>query len=173
MPQTLYHFSEDPTIESFRPHHALGKEGKPPCVWAIDEAYAPLYWFPRDCPRITFWADKGTSEADRERFLGLGTAKRVHAIESVWLEKVRTCKLYVYSFDANPFERYPEACGYHVAYTEVVPLRCERVGDLLERHAEAGIELRLTPSLWPLQRAVAASSLQFSMCRMRNAQPPS
>lgn len=172
MPQTLYHFSEDPTIETFRPHRAFGQEDKPPCVWAIDAEYAPLYWFPRDCPRITFWADDGTTEADKERFLGLGTAKRVHAIESLWLGRMRDCTLYAYRFDATLFERYPEACGYHVAYTEVVPLRCEPVGDLLERHVEAAIELRVTPSLWPLQRAVATSSLQFSMNRLRNAQPP-
>jgi hypothetical protein len=137
MPQTLYHFSEDPTIETFRPHQAFGQEDKPPCVWAIDAEYAPLYWFPRDCPRITFWADDGTTEADKESFLSLGAAKRVHAIESLWLGRMRDCTLYAYHFGATSFKRYPEACGYHVAYTEVAPLRCEPVGDLLERHVEA------------------------------------
>ena len=28
----------------------------PPLVWAIEPAYAPLYWFPRDCARVTVWA---------------------------------------------------------------------------------------------------------------------
>ena len=28
---------------------------QPPMVWTIDEVHAPLLWFPRDCPRITFW----------------------------------------------------------------------------------------------------------------------
>lgn len=173
MPEKLYHFSEDPTIARFQPRHAPGQEARPTYVWAIDAEHAPLFWFPRDCPRITFWADEETTEGDQERFLSQGTSRRIHAIESAWLGRMRSCGLYAYHFDAAPFERYPEAGGYHVAQTEVVPLGCEPVGDLLERHTKADIELRVTPSLWPLQRAVVASSLQFSICRMRNAQPPS
>jgi hypothetical protein len=34
------------------------------------------------------------------------------------------------------------------------------------------VELRITPSLWPLRDAVAGSTLEFSISRMRNAQPP-
>jgi hypothetical protein len=47
----------------------------------------------------------------------------------------------------------------------------EPVGDLLARHAAAGIELRITPSLWPLCDAVVGSGLRFSMVRMANAEP--
>jgi hypothetical protein len=43
------------------------------------------------------------------------------------------------------------------------------VGDLVQRHALAGIELRITPSIWPFWRQVAASSVGFSGCRLRNA----
>ncbi len=127
----LYHFSEDPTIEVFRPCLALGQEGRRPCVWAIDAEYASLYWFPRDCPRITYWADEGTTEADRAQFLSLGIAKRVHAIESGWLDRMRDCTLYAYHFEASLFERFHEADGYFVSYSAVTPLRCELVGDLL------------------------------------------
>ena len=84
---------------------------------------------------------------------------------------MRSVKLYVYSFAPEPFALHPEPGGFYVSEREVVPERCRPVGDLLARHAEAGIELRFTPSLWPLQRAVAASSLQFSMVRLRNALP--
>jgi hypothetical protein len=33
------------------------------------------------------------------------------------------------------------------------------------------VELRLMPNLWSLHDAVASSTLQFSMIRMRNAAP--
>lgn len=169
MPELLFHFSENPSIDVFRPHRAKGREHEPPRVWAIDAEHAPLYWFPRDCPRITFWAGAGTTPADRERFLSLGGAARVQVTENAWLERMCSAKLYVYSFAPEPFVLHPEPGGFYVSDREVVPERCEGVGDLLERHAEAGIELRFTPSLWPLQRAVAGSSLEFSMVRLRNA----
>ena len=37
--------------------------------------------------------------------------------------------------------------------------------------ADAGIELRITPSLWPLHDMLVESGLRFSMVRMRNARP--
>lgn len=91
--------------------------------------------------------------------------------ESGWLFRVRSAELYVYSFDPEPFELYPEPSGFYVARRAVVQVSCEPVGDLLGRHAEAGIELRFTPSLWPLHRAVAGSSLRYSTVRLKNAQP--
>ncbi len=172
MPETLFHFSENPNIGVFRPHHARGREAEEPYVWAIDAEHAPLYWFPRECPRVTFWADEATTPEDRERFLGLGTAARVHVTENGQLERMRAAKLYAYHFDPAPFELYPDPGGFWVARTAVVPRRCEAVGNLLTRHAEAEIELRFTPSLWPLRDAVAGSSLQFSMVRLRNASQP-
>jgi hypothetical protein len=43
------------------------------------------------------------------------------------------------------------------------------VDDLLGRHAAAGIELRVTPSIWPFWRRVTASTVEFSGSRLRNA----
>jgi hypothetical protein len=45
------------------------------------------------------------------------------------------------------------------------------VDDLLARHAAAGIELRLTPSIWSFWRRVAESTVEFSGSRLRNAAP--
>ena len=171
MPETLFHFSENPTIEVFRPRYTKGREHEPPCVWAIDAEHAPLYWFPRDCPRVTFWADESTTPGDLERFLGLGSAARVHVTENAWLGRLRSVELYVYSFAPEPFVVHPEPGGFYVSEREVVPERCDAVGNLLQRHADAGLELRFTPSLWPLQRAVAGSSLAYSIVRLRNALP--
>ena len=170
MTETLFHFSENPNIDVFKPHHARGRKHEPPYVWAIDAEHAPLYWFPRECPRITFWADEKTTPEDREKFLGLGSAARVHVTENAWLARLRAAKLYAYSLQPGPVELYPDPGGFWVARTDVVPLRCEAVGDLLQRHAaKTGIELRFTPSLWALRDALVTSSLQFSMVRLRNA----
>jgi hypothetical protein len=43
------------------------------------------------------------------------------------------------------------------------------VDDLLGRHATAGIELRIVPSLWPFWRRVTASTVEYSGSRLRNA----
>jgi hypothetical protein len=41
--------------------------------------------------------------------------------------------------------------------------------DLAGRHAGAGIELRITPSIWPFWRRVVKSTVAFSGCRLRNS----
>jgi hypothetical protein len=46
------------------------------------------------------------------------------------------------------------------------------VGDLLARHTEAGIELRIVTNLWPLIDAIVSSGLEFSIIRKANAQAP-
>jgi hypothetical protein len=45
------------------------------------------------------------------------------------------------------------------------------IGDLLGRHAAAGIELRITPSIWPFWRQVIESTVEFSGSRLRNTAP--
>ena len=40
------------------------------------------------------------------------------------------------------------------------------------RHAEAEIELRVLPNLWPLWNRGIVSTLEFSRMRLRNAAPP-
>lgn len=179
----LYHFSDDPTIKAFHPRPAppRGTLSDPPTreeasahlVWAIDEEHAPLYWFPRDCPRIAFWPLPTTTPDDRERFFGDTTARWVIAIEGAWLDRVREAQLYAYRLPGDSFvPQGPHGGpGYYLSRESITPLVVEPVGDLLARHVAAGIELRITPALWPLRRALLPASLHFSMIRMRNAQP--
>jgi hypothetical protein len=47
----------------------------------------------------------------------------------------------------------------------------EPVGDLLELHEQAGIQLRVLTSLWPFWDAVTVSTLGFSGIRLKNAAP--
>jgi len=46
------------------------------------------------------------------------------------------------------------------------------LGDLLRRHAEAGNELRISPSLYPLWDQVIETTLDYSGIRLRNAVRP-
>lgn len=165
---TLLHFSEDPAIERFVPHIPATNPNQEPAVWAIDAAHAPAYWFPRDCPRGTVWADTD-GEADMLQRLFLTAARRIHATELGWLDRMRRAKLYAYELDPGPFEPWPEAEGQWIARDVVDPLAVRPVGDLLERHADAGIDLRFVPDLTPFWAAVVDSGLRFSGIRLRNA----
>src|SRR5436305_11160631 len=78
-PPALGHVGEDAGIERFEP-----RDGR---VWAIDTRHLPLYWFPRDCPRATFWARERTRAEDVDRFLGGERTRRVHVVEAAWLER--------------------------------------------------------------------------------------
>ncbi len=165
----LWHVSEDPGITVFRPHLAATALENEPLVWAIDTRHLPLYWFPRDCPRGTFWAGQETTGADVERFLGDRLA-RVHAVEPPWDERMRTTALYAYRLPDDGFEPYEPAGGYWVSRETVQPLELQRLGDLLGLHRAAAIELRVVPRLLDLWADVIASTLEYSGMRLRNAQ---
>jgi hypothetical protein len=164
----LWHVSEDPTIEIFHPHRARTALEDEPLVWAIDTRHLPLYWFPRDCPRGTFWAGPATTDADVDRFLG-DRAQRVHAVEPPWDAAMRTVILFAYRLPEDGFEPYEPAGGYWIGRTEVEPLEVRRLGDPVELHEAAGIELRVAPGLLELWDEVIGSTLEFSGMRLANA----
>jgi len=168
--QVLYHFSEDPHIERFVPHVPKTNPTHRAAVWAIDAEHAPLYWFPRDCPRITIWPyDEGGFAAFRARFVT--GARRLHAIESGWLDRMRDSQVYRYEFDADGFVPWEQANGQWICDRAVEPTAVAPVGDLVAAHVAAGIELRVTPSLWPLHDAALEGQFDFSIVRMHNARP--
>jgi hypothetical protein len=173
-PGQVLHFSEDPTIKTFAPHVAATAQQPEPYVWAVNAAHAPSYWFPRQCPRGMAWATPSSTEEDRERILGPGGGERVHAVEYGWLEAIRTARLYAYRFDAADFHPFGDSEHAFVCEREVRPLGpAEPVGDLLDVHEAAGIQLRVLPNLWSFWDAVVASSLGFSGIRLGNARPRS
>jgi hypothetical protein len=167
----LHHFSEDPAIERFIPHVPPSNPTQAPAVWAIDAEHAPLYWFPRDCPRVTVWP---RSEAERPGYeAAFATpAPRIHVIEVAWLERIRTVELYRYDLPADTFQPWEEAFGQFISQVDVVPLSVRPVGDLLAAHERAGIELRAVESLWPVRALAISHDWNFSIVRMANAQPP-
>lgn len=163
----LYHLSEDPGIARFEPR--VSSYVGEPVVWAIEAARRCNYLLPRECPRVTYYAGSGTSRGDVDRFLGLSRA--VIAIESGWLERAQSTRLYCYRMPALTFECLDACAGYFVSRSAVIPSGMEVIDDPLDQLAKSGAELRILPNLWPLRDAVFASSLQFSFVRMRNALP--
>jgi hypothetical protein len=170
-PFALWHVSEDPALGRFVPRAPAANSGARPLVWAVDTRHAPMFWFPRDCPRGCIWPGPGTTPEDRERFFGQSAAGRVHVTESGWLGRVQECRLYAYRLPAGAFQPHQEVGGYWVAEETVDAIERVTVGDLLRRHGDAGIELRITPSIWPFWERVASSTVLFSGCRLRNSGP--
>lgn len=163
----LFHISEEPGIELFEPRPSDYTADM--VVWAISADRLHNYLVPRDCPRVTFYAGNETSAADVERFLGSSPA--VVAVESGWFERVRSCRLYCYHLPPETFECIDECAGYFVSRVAVAPARVEVIDDPIAELLKRGIELRFVPDLWTLRDAVVASTLQFSIIRMRNALP--
>ncbi len=173
-PHALWHFSEDPTIEIFRPQAvatAPPSEADDLFVWAVDTRHAPTFWFPRDCPRGCAWMSERTTEDDRNRFFGHTASSRIHVVEHGWLDAIRNCRLWAYRLPSDTFQRH-DVGGYWVSAETVEPLEQVEVGDLLAMHVVAGIELRFTPSIWTWWVDVALSSLEFSGSRLRNCAAP-
>jgi len=169
----LWHFSEDPNLSRFVPHIAKTSDHPEPLVWAIDTRHSPHFWFPRECPRGCAWLTDQTTHEDRERFLGHSVAERLHVIETAWAERMMTCQLYAYRLPPDPFEPTDhDAAGYWVSREAVDALERLELGNLVQRHACAGIELRITPDIWPFWHSVILSTLNFSGSRLHNASRP-
>jgi hypothetical protein len=163
----LFHVSEEPGIERFEPRPSQNADE--PVVWAIDTDRLCNYLLPRECPRVTYYAGRETTAADVEQFLGSSPA--VIAVESAWLERLRSCRLYCYHLPPQTFTCMDECAGYFVSRRPVVPTQVQVVDDLLVALLGRGVELRFVPNLWPLRDAVVSSTLRFSLIRMRNALP--
>ena len=173
MKPRLFHVSEEAGIARFDPRPPpspdAGVVGD--VVWAVAQSHLVNFLTPRDCPRIAFRAGPDTSEADKARFLA--GAERVVAFEEEWLERVRACTLYLYEIPPATFEEALPEAGYWISREPVTPSGVVRRGDLMAALAEAGAEVRILNDFWPLADAVAASTLQFSILRKRNAKPRS
>jgi hypothetical protein len=163
----LFHVSEEFGIQRFDPRPS--QYADEPVVWAIDADRLCNYLLPRDCPRVTYYAGSETTAADVERFLGSSLA--VIAIESAWLERLRSSRLYCYDLPSETFECVDECAGYFVSRRPVVPSQVQVVDDLFAALVGLGVELRFVPNLWSLRDAVVSSTLRFSLIRMRNALP--
>lgn len=163
----LFHLSDCEGIARFEPRPSAYTSM--PVVWAIAEPRLANYLLPRDCPRVCFRAGAMSSDEDRARFLGGDRA--VVAVEEAWLPRIEAATLISYAMPPGGFRLQDEGAGYWVSEGGVTPSGSETLGDLRAAIAARGVVLRVLPSLWGLHDTVAASSLVFSMIRMRNARP--
>lgn len=164
--RVVHHFSEDGAIERFVPRPAPSDPAQPPGVRAVGPEHAPLYWFPRHCPRVSVWASTSAQqELLEERFDT--DAARICAVESGWLDRIRACELYRYEFDMADF-RPENQPGHFVAVQTVEPVARVRLDDLLGMHAAAGVELRLAPKLGHLVDRILDSGLPYHLVRLRD-----
>ncbi|WP_091741854.1 DUF6886 family protein [Phenylobacterium immobile] len=171
----LLHFSDDGTIERFEPQpvktpseRGPGREWlNGPLVWGIAEDYAAMYLFPRECPRILIWATAQTTEEDRHGLWGRSEARIIAHIEWEWFEALTTGRLWRYTLPVETFEDLSDA-GMWVSRTAVEPRSVHLLKDLPGALADAGVELRVLPSLAPL-KDLWDTSVHASGIRLRNA----
>jgi hypothetical protein len=96
----------------------------------------------------------------------------LHAIETSWFERMATTQLFRYNFDASDFAPWPDASGQWISHEVVEPVDVTAMGNLVDAHRQAWIELRLVPNLWPLVELVNDGRWDFSCVRLVHAQPP-
>ena len=168
----VFHVSEEPNIEIFHPRPTsaftdLNKE----VVFAVSETLLHNYLLPRDCPRVTYCAGQTTTEEDKKNFLS-DNYKYIMVIEEKWLEKAKSTTLYLYEFDSSYFELLDEVAGYYISYESQTPISKTIIDYPIKTiTARGNVELKVLDNLQELAKNIADSSLNFSMIRMRNAQP--
>jgi hypothetical protein len=170
----LYHISDKPGIKRFDPRPAPSKSAKQEglMVWAIDYAHLHNYLLPRDCPRVTFYADENSKSNDIKKLMAGTSARHVIAIETRWLPKIQKQCLYQYEFDSKDFSLVDEIAGYWISRKPVIPIAEKKIDNILSALLEHDVELRIMPSLWKLREAVINSTLAYSIIRMNKAHPP-
>jgi hypothetical protein len=175
MAPPLFHFSDQPTIDTFVPRavHTPTKRSQGlewlngPLVWAIDEWHQPMYLFPRDCPRILLWRTPSTRDEDAAPFFGGSSARIVAYVEERWLCEISAAVLHRYELPTESFESLDDA-GMWISRNTVRPIACQEIGNLPETLNAFGTELRALPDLTSL-KGVWETSLHASGLRLRNA----
>lgn len=167
----LYHISESARISRFvpRPSPSPLENLTEDVVFAISEKLLHNYLLPRDCPRVCFYANPQSSAGDREKFMGLGPAPFVVAVENNWLKTIERTTLYKYEMPTENFELIDECAQYYISRQSVEPLSIKPVYNILEEMLSRNIELRFMPSIQTLAQTVKSSSLSYSLIRMRNS----
>jgi len=171
----LFHVSEEANIEVFYPRtperNDLDKNIG--LVWAIDEERLPNFLTPRDCPRVAYHIGKNTSEVDKKRFFTSSSIKHTVIIESDWFNRMKDTTLYLYEFDTSDFELQDEIAGYYISKTPQVPIAKHIVIDMFSELMARNVEIRVVDNLWDIADRIKSSTLNWSLCRMKNAKPKS
>ena len=166
----LFHVSEESDITVFHPRVPKRRDLDParPLVWAISEDRLVNFLTPRDCPRVCFHKTASSKEEDLALFTD-DSVKACVSIESIWLEKLITTTLYLYEFDPANFYLQDECAGYYVSERSEYPISVTRITDLQKEISKRNCEFRIYENLWPIADRVTSTSLDWSLCRMKNA----
>ena len=171
----LFHVSEEAGIEVFYPRIPARNDldRSVGLVWAIDEDRLPNFLTPRDCPRVAYSIGRNTTKADKKAFFTSASVRHAVIIEHNWFQRMKDTTLYLYEFDTSGFELQDEIAGYYISKTPQVPIAKHQVTDLFAELMIRNVEVRMVDSLWDIADAVKASTLNWSLCRMKNARPGS
>lgn len=172
----LFHFSDTGSIKVFTPRQVKVAEPQrenrarlnDPLVWAVDDWHAPMYLFPRACPRVFAWPTEATTPPDRQAFTAITTCRMVAHIEKRWFDRLSRAKLYRYTLPADGFEPLDDTDGLWVSREAVTPVAVDQISDIPRALEKAGVELRILPSLQTLQ-PLWSTSLHVSAIRMGNS----
>ncbi|MCL2575884.1 MAG: hypothetical protein FWE33_05570 [Defluviitaleaceae bacterium] len=167
----LFHVSENSNISCFEPRMPRRKEvGNTPLVWAINERCLPNYLTPRNCPRVAYHTNPQTTDSDIANFF---TAASRHCIiiENDWFDRLSQAVLYVYEFNPKNFYLQDEIAGYYVSEQTEAPINVHSIDDIFKELIVKNIELRIVDNLHQIAQKVQNSTLNWSLCVMRNAKP--
>ena len=170
-PIKLYHVSEDPDIKVFEPrptpsdYDAINND----VVFAVSDEFLHNYLLPRDCPRVTYYANDNSSMEDINTFMGQSDADYIVTIESKWESAINETTLYCYEFPAEGFSLLDENAGYYISHKSVTPISVRTITDIRKEISSRNVKLRFMSSLFDLAERIQRSSLKFSLIRMRNA----
>lgn len=166
----LFHVSEEADIKVFIPRKParddLDKTKK--YVWAITEKCLPNFLVPRDCPRAAYHVSEQTTKEDILSFFS-AASRHVVAIEHEWYRRVAKTILYLYEFDTSNFYLQDECAGYYISESTETPVSVTKIDDTFDELIKRSVEIRIIDELWTLGEDVQKSTLNWSLCRMRNA----
>lgn len=147
----LFHFSDDSSIEVFMPRPVPGLQGlDEPQVWAIDDWHQAMYLFPQDCPRIFVWPVETTTPEYLAAFKKMTSCRMVAHIELGWLDRLSRTTVYRYELAPDGFEPLDDT-GMWMSARPTMPVNVERIDNIEKALGDAGVELRVLPSLTTLE----------------------
>lgn len=168
----LFHVSEESNIGIFEPRKPSRTDidNSKGLVWAINEQCLPNFLTPRDCPRVAYYYTDRSSDKDKSRLFSSPYVQHVVAIESKWFETMKNTTLYLYEFDPSDFILQDEIAGYYVSDKKQKPVNKIVIMDVFKELFDRNVELRVMPNLWDLAEDIKKTTLNWSLCRMSNAE---
>ena len=163
----LYHFSDQGEIGVFHPRAPLAHPEERPAVYAIDEWHQPLYFFPRECPRIGVWPVAATTAADRATFTEMGSARMLLFADHSWKSRCEEASVWRYEFASDGFIDC-EDHGCFVSYVPQTPISVTELKHLPNEILSAGCAVHFVDLLEESTRWLVPTTLHVSMVRMRN-----